>query len=488
MKERSEKGVFKAYTHLPKEAKAAIWFFVCSLLQKGISVICTPIFTRILSTDEFGRYNVFDSWLQIITIFVTLRIYSGSYTQGLVKYENNWNVYTSSIQGLVLTLCLLWSVLYFIFHDSINILLNLSTPQMISMIVLIWATAVFNLWAAEKRVSLEYKSLVVLTIIVSLAKPIVGIIFIIMSTDKVMARILALTLVEFIGYSWIFFISIRKGKTFFNAIYWKRAILLNTPLILHYLSQTVLNSSNRIMIARMVNDDKAGIYSLAGQISTVMTIFGSTLTLTLTPWIYKKIKAGNAKDVIGISYMSLIIVGTVNIFLILIAPEIVYAFAPNTYKEALWIISPLAIGTLFTYSYDLFSKIEFYYEKTAFIMVASVIGAILNIGLNFLLIPVAGYMVTAYVTLICMIIYAIAHYLASNYLSHKNLGYSLFEISTLIKGASFFVALSLFIQVLYNYTILRYAIICIIGLIILYHRKLIRKKLSLLNSIRKHKM
>ena len=43
-------------------ARATMWFMVCSLFQKGISFLTTPIFARLLSTEEFGIYNVFTTY------------------------------------------------------------------------------------------------------------------------------------------------------------------------------------------------------------------------------------------------------------------------------------------------------------------------------------------------------------------------------------------------------------------------------------------
>ncbi len=50
----------KKYRSMPVQAKASIWFVICSFLQKGISVITTPIFTRLLNKFEYGRYNTFN--------------------------------------------------------------------------------------------------------------------------------------------------------------------------------------------------------------------------------------------------------------------------------------------------------------------------------------------------------------------------------------------------------------------------------------------
>lgn len=82
------KKVVERYREMPVQIKASFWFLLCSFLQKGISVITTPIFTRLLSTAEYGQYNVFNSWLSIATIFITLNLSYGVYTQGLIKFED----------------------------------------------------------------------------------------------------------------------------------------------------------------------------------------------------------------------------------------------------------------------------------------------------------------------------------------------------------------------------------------------------------------
>ena len=49
--------------------KASIAFMLCSFLQRGISTLTTPIFTRILTTEQYGYYNIFNSWLENFKTF-----------------------------------------------------------------------------------------------------------------------------------------------------------------------------------------------------------------------------------------------------------------------------------------------------------------------------------------------------------------------------------------------------------------------------------
>ena len=475
------------YSALPRQVKAALWFFICSFLQKGISTITTPIFTRLLTTAEFGQFNVFNSWLGIITIFVTLRLYHGSYTQGLVKYENQRQRYAASMQGLTIALCLGWGIVYFIGRSFWNKLFSLTTIQMVAMFAMIWATAVFNYWAAEQRVLLNYKSLVLLTIVVSAAKPIIGIILVRAATDKVTARILGLALVEIIGYSWLSIIQMRRGKCFFDRYFWKKAILLNLPLILHYLSQTVLNSADRIMISDLVNADKAGIYSLAYQISQVMTLFSIALTQTLTPWIYQKIKSNRVADIAHISYATMGIVAAVNLLLILIAPEVVRIFAPPSYYEAIWVVPPVALSVFFLFCYDVFSKFEFYYEKTHYVMFASVIGALINVITNYIFIKEYGYIAAAYTTLFCYVFYAIAHYIAMNVIVKKKIGkVEVFDTKGVSLFAVAYVVFGLLFMTTYLNNGVRYITILALSIICIMFRNKIIKTIRGIIDIRKN--
>ena len=111
------------------QVKASIWFLICSFLQKGISSITVPIFTRLLDTAEYGNYNVFNSWLGIVTVIVTLNLSAGVYTQGLVKFDKEKNIFMSSVPGLMTAMVALWTVIYLLFHNFWNSIFSLTTVQ-----------------------------------------------------------------------------------------------------------------------------------------------------------------------------------------------------------------------------------------------------------------------------------------------------------------------------------------------------------------------
>ncbi len=464
----------RKYKNLPIQLKASFWFMICAFMQKGISTITTPIFTRLLTAEEYGQYNVFNSWLGIITIFVSLNLSWGVYTQGLVKFEDDRKIFSSSMQGLSLTLSIVWLIIYILFKDSINNILGLSTVQMLLMIMMIWTTAIFNLWASEQRVLYNYKMLVFITIAVSLFKPIIGIILVANFTDKVTARIFGLAIVELVAYIGLCISQFLKGKRFFVSKYWKYAVLYNLPLVPHYLSQTVLNGADRIMIKNMDSEKTAGVYSLAYSISLIMTLFNTAMLQTLNPWIYTKIKQKKYTDISSIAYISLVVIAYVNIILIALAPEVVAIFAPKEYYDAIYVIPPVAMSVYFMFAYDLFAKFAFYYEKTFFVMLASIISALLNIILNYIFIKKFGYIAAGYTTLFCFVIYAIGHYcfmlLVCNKYCDKVRPYKTRYILWL---SIIFILVGFLLLATYKFVVLRYLVfVCFLAIAIILQKKL----------------
>ena len=124
------------YNKIPIPAKASIWFVVCSILQKGISLITIPIFTRIMTTEQYGQYSTFISWYSIMIIFTSLNLYYGVYNNAMIKYKDHRDEYTSSMQGLTMLLTIIVYIVYLLFHRNINEFIDMTTLLVIVYMVL----------------------------------------------------------------------------------------------------------------------------------------------------------------------------------------------------------------------------------------------------------------------------------------------------------------------------------------------------------------
>lgn len=458
------------YDRMSIQAKASIWFIICSFLQKGISIITTPIFTRLMSTSEYGKFNVFTSWQGIITAVVILNLPYGVLSQGIVKFTETRERFTSALLGLMTALTAIWIGIYLFVRDFANSVFTLTTVQMICMLLMIWATSVFNFWAVVQRVDYKYRKLVAVTLFTSFAKPVLGIIMVINSDDKVTARILGLTIVELVAYIGMYVSLMRRGKALFDARIWAYGLKFSTPLIPHYLSQKILGSADRIMIDRMISSDAAGIYSLAYQISQIMLFLNQSLMQAIEPWYFRKLKEHREGDIGRIAYSTMLMVALANLMVIVFAPEIIFLFAPPSYHDSIWVISPIAMSVFFMYVYNYFVEIEFYYENTKWISFATLMAAGLNIVLNFIFIRIFGYFAAGYTTLFCYMAYSIFHYIVMNRVS-GGMGKKVFDLKKLLLISGGFLISGTLITFTYNYPVIRYGIIVVLMVAAIIRRR-----------------
>ena len=459
------KKLFDRYKSMSIQLKAAFWYLICSLLQKGIAVIFTPVFTRLMSTAQYGTFSVYTSWKEIFYIIITLRLSAGVMGPGLIKEDSqNRAAFSSSMQGLSLTLVLMWGLVFLAFPSIASKITGLSSILCYVMVLHVWTQAIWELWAKEQRINYLYKKLVILTIIVAVVRPLLGIVVVSHFEEKATARIVEMASVDFFAYIGLFISTLVRGKTFFSEKYWKYALVVNIPLIPHFLSQTVLNSADRIMIERMTGSSEAGIYSLAYSISMITIFLNNSMLQAMSPWTFQKLKDGEEKIIERIGMMSLVFVAVVNLLFIALAPELVSLFAPAQYSEAVWIVPPIAMSVFFQFSYLLFADIELYLEKTKEIALATGIGAILNILLNYICIKEFGYFAAGYTTLGCYAIIAIIHYMVMRTTcKEKKIEPCVYSLKKWLLLSVLFVVMGFLLLISYNNTIVRYTIIFVIA-------------------------
>jgi len=467
---------------MSQQAKAGIWFVVCSFLQKGIAFITIPIFTRILSTGDYGVTNLFSTWSTLLIIFATLNLSGGVYSRGLLEFDHK--KYTSVTQGLATVCSTIVTIFVLIFHDWLSEISGLSVSALYIMCAYFFAVAGINLWTVKQRFLFKYKALVVVTILNSLASVVFGLLAVLLTVDgkgeaKVIWSTIGLILVALPFYIYNF----RKGKAFFDKKMWKYSLSFNLPLLPHYLSNLILHQSDRVMINWFSGTSDVAFYSVAYSVSSIVRVFTDAVNQTMMPWRYQNMKKKNYKKINKVSMMLLACVAGIILVVNLLAPEIIYMFGGTAYKEAVWVIPPVMLSVFFIFIYGMFSHIEFYFLKTKFMMVASVASAALNIVLNYIFIQIFGYIACAYTSLFCYGVYTLFHYLYMRHVCKKEIGMpSIYDSRGIIAVIAITFILTAASATLYNLAIARYVLIAIIALVAIIKRKTI---MSLLKGFKK---
>ena len=417
----SIKRVKEKYNKIPLPVKAGMFFLICTVLQNGLNIISLPIFTRLLSKEQYGLSSMYFAWNDLFAIVCTFRFSYGVFDKGMIKYKEEKDVFESSLLGLSMTITGISFCVFLVFRDVIADWLNLSFGLCVSMFCYQLFAPALMFWTNRSKFDYNYKAYSAVTICASVGITLINILSVLyLDGDKGINKILSYQsmwiLVNIIVAICIF----NKGRIFFRRDIWKYALQYNIPLLPYFFSTVVLDKMDRVMITDICGKSDVALYSVSYSLANLMILFTSAIGGTFTPWIYNKLSTKDYKDISKITNIILVTFMGISFAFMLFAPEVIKLFASEDYYEAIYVIPPVVASNFFILVYSLVSKIEYYYEKTKMVALISIITALCNVILNYLFIPKFGYIAAAYTTLISYFISTVMHYFISDRIIKKN--------------------------------------------------------------------
>ena len=85
-----------------KEKKASLLYLISTLFNKGIAFLTVPIFTRLLTTSDYGVTTTYMSWVDIFTVILSFALYMSIRT-AFIDYKDKKNEFLNTI--VTFTIC-----------------------------------------------------------------------------------------------------------------------------------------------------------------------------------------------------------------------------------------------------------------------------------------------------------------------------------------------------------------------------------------------
>ncbi len=418
----SLKKFFNKYRESSVVFRAGIWFLLVTVIDKGIAVLTQPFINRILSVEQVGVFGVYNSWHSIFSVLATLNLFGGVLEIALTKESENKNAAVQSLCSLSLVTSFVFTGICLIFLSKIAGLLGIKPIYLVFMLITIISDMVIQFWIVPKRFEYSYKKYAFVVVSLFFIKSVVSVLLAyFMESDRVLGRILGLSVPTLLYAVVIGCIVFRKAKLSKITSHWKQGLKFNIPLIPHYLATILLASSDRFMLKILVGDAQAGLYTVAYSYASLSLIVFGALNNIYNPYSMKCIAEERYQPLARSTSFLVFASVLFSILMMLLAPEGMLILGGEQYAETVYSIPILMVGIFFSSFYFIFSNIEFVYEKTKLIFPITLGGAIVNIVLNYIFIPKYGYMAAAVTTLVGYIIVAACHYLVGYKILKKNI-------------------------------------------------------------------
>lgn len=459
---------------MSESAKSAIVYTLATVFSRGLAIITVPIFTRLMTTEQIGEVNLYNSWYSLISVIATLSLTSGGYSVAMKEYSGKRDQYQSSVLSLTSLIAVLLAIVYFVAPDFWSNLLGLPNGLIVLMLIGFLVAPAHDFWLARQRYEYKYKLSGCVTIGSAVLASALSVIAVLGASslgqeNVAEVRLYANYLVIYGVAAVIWVCLFLKGKTLYNREYWKLSLSLSIPLIGYSIAAQILNVSDRVMIGQMVNNSAVGIYSTLYTVSSLSLMLWQAIHASFVPYLFQNIES-NVKGIKKVSSQIMLLYAVMAVMMTYMAPEIVKILATEEYYEAIYIMPPIAAGVFFTAFANLYSDIAVYYKKTQYVMYPAIIAALTNLVLNYIFINAFGYMAAAYTTLFSYMLMALFQGIWARKLCKKNgvKNSSVFEDKKLILLACGTTVLCLLGIPLYGFFIVRYLIIVLMAALSLF--------------------
>ena len=353
-----------------KVVKAGIGYTVSNFLIRGIGFITIPIFSRLLTTSDYGLYNTYEAYAGIFMHIICLALYT-SLKNAKYKYKDHYYEYVSSILLVQLFSAGCWLIFCSIFLKPLSNLFGIDKVCVLLMIVEALGSGILTLYNVDASIDYSYQSYLKLAATNSVLNVVLSVIFIltIFDSHRYLGRIFGGVLTYLILLTFVFYHYWHKEKPAVSKEYWTYGLKYGVPLVPHAISQIILNQFDRIMINSMIGASEAGIYSFAYNIYTIVSVIFTSLDNVWSPWFYEKMEKNDPEAIKERStdYARLMLVICAGV--LLVAPELIKILGPSSYWESIYCVIPIVAAGYFTFLYTIPCQVEYYHAKTGFISI-----------------------------------------------------------------------------------------------------------------------
>lgn len=366
--------------------KNTVILTIAKISTQIISFLLLPLYTSLLSTEEYGRVDIYTSLSMIIIPILTLQIEMAVFRFFITsKSDAEKREIISSSFAVVTTVFIIVTIGYlfvttFIAPPNSKLLvLSFYLLQAMSMILL-------QVCRAEGD-NIGYGVAVFLSSVIAV---VLNVLFILVFKWRVEGILLSTILAQLISLLYLIFKT--KIKLFIQPATIKMSrckelLCYSVPLIFNQIASWAINYSDRILILFFWGEGMNGIYSVANKFSNITNSFFNVFNIAWTENIVRSMDDKDCNrylsEVYGIIFAVYLIIITA---IINIIPFAFNVFVGADFRDAYQHIPILLVAMFFSGMSATIGSIYIAYKRTKEVSITTILAGICNISVHLLMI------------------------------------------------------------------------------------------------------
>lgn len=403
-----------------KLAKNSLVYALFTLLQRGFAFFLIPLYTTQLSTEEYGILGIVMAAIPFFVLIAGLSL-RGSTGYFYYEYKDENKEYLKKLWGSSFTMVILTSfvIATVLWLSKIYILDYFFKdipfyPYLLLALISVATQPVYYFYQSMLKAKQEANRAALLDFIYFLFIVSLTIILILFLKFKAEGALLALAISNIIFFVYSVYGASKDIIFCLDKELLKKVLRYSLPILPHNLSAWAMNLADRIILNTLSTLSLVGLFDIGSQLGKLINVITLGVNSAYSPWFFEQLKKSkdNRKIIANVTEKIVMLYTLVGITISWLSSELLVLISNESFHSA-WKVVPF-IGFAFVVNgfYYSFSNV-FFLEKTKYLPIITGTGAIINISLNFILIPMYGIMGAAYANVLSKSIFAAIAYLVS---------------------------------------------------------------------------
>jgi len=383
-----------------------------TVLSQGVNIFLIPLYTRVLSPEDYGALDMLRVFGSICLLVVALEI-----SQAFARFFSDENSREGKIEFASTALWhtviafLVFLILALAFQTELSkVIIGMPGYENFFSLGLIWITinGIFLQVSMQFRYELRSKDYSIANIITFLITALFSVVLAYIYKWGLLGMITANIIGT--GFGLVYSLVNVRHNIIFKVNTQKLKILLrySIPLVPSGIAVFVNGYTDRIMINHFLSLEDVGLYGMGFRVSAIVSLLLVGFNRALSPLIINNYRKKETPEHIATIFryfvaLSLVFFACLTMF----SYEILWLITTPDYYGGSKVVPFLVPAILLSQLY-IFAPGIGIAKKTQITMYINLIGAMLNIALNYMLIPRFGFIGAGMATLISHLIIFIA--------------------------------------------------------------------------------
>ncbi len=378
-----------------KYLNASLIYILANGIGQGTTMLANSFFTRYMSQADYGSYSNYYSFVSLLVPFAGMNLYI-ALTNAYIDYKSTIYKYRSS----TLLLSLFGLVITGIIMALIKAFVGLSLPWICVLLTVLHAYGFFlvNYYIYSMNMENNYIAKGLMLSIPNVLQVLFAVIALVICNTYISRAIGGSFAILSCGLFATFLI-LKKSPPVINKEYWSYALKISLPAIIASVSYLIMQQCDKLMITSISGAEVNAVYSLIYFIGYILYAVQQATSGSWEVWIYNSLNDKKFGNIANVQkwYMYVMIVLATGLFMI--SPEIIKILSPPDYWHFEYVV-PFVIGSYIMLMYSMQLSVVYYRKKTGVVSAIVSLSAVINIVLNYLLIPRYGGVGAAYTSVV----------------------------------------------------------------------------------------